>query len=56
MSLERKDDDAGQLARLAFLESRSDWPVSGNLRRIALVGLLPPVTWVLAAVVENALY
>lgn len=30
-----------------------EWPVGANWERLVLFGLLPPLTWVLAAIVEN---
>ncbi len=37
-----------------FIESLWDWPVAPHLQRVLLIGLLPPTTWVLAALIENA--
>ena len=54
--LEESGPSADLLSQLRFLESRSDWPVSGNIRQVLLFGLLPPITWALAAAVENWLY
>jgi hypothetical protein len=44
------------LAYLNVLNNLSEWPVGPHLQKIILFGLLPPVAWVLAAAVENALY
>ncbi len=37
-----------------FIESLWDWPVAPHLQKVLLIGLLPPTTWVLAALIENA--
>lgn len=37
-----------------FIESLWDWPVAPHIQRVVLFGLLPPLTWVLAGMVENA--
>ena len=37
-----------------FIESLWDWPVAPHLQKVVLIGLLPPTTWVLAALIENA--
>ena len=34
----------------------STWPLGGYVQRIVLFGLLPPITWVMAAAVENLLF
>ncbi|MFT4520228.1 MAG: hypothetical protein ACI9JM_002629 [Halioglobus sp.] len=39
-----------------FVESRWEWPIASHIQKVALFGLLPPLTWVLAGAVENALY
>ncbi len=44
------------MTRRMFIESRPEWPITSNVQRLLLFGFLPPFTWVLAAVVENALY
>ena len=38
-----------------FIESLWDWPVAPHLHKVLLFGLLPPTTWVLAALIENAI-
>ncbi len=44
------------LAYLNILDNLKEWPVGPHIQKIILFGLLPPVAWVLAATVENALY
>jgi len=44
------------LTRQMFIESRWEWPIAAHVQQLILFGLLPPMTWVLAAVVENLLY
>ena len=39
-----------------FVNSLWEWPIAPHVKKIALFGLLPPSTWVLAAGVENLLY
>jgi hypothetical protein len=39
-----------------YVESRHDWPIAIQVQRLVLFGLLPPFTWVIAAVIENTLY
>lgn len=39
-----------------FIESRWDWPIGPQIQKIVLFGLLPPITWALAATIENVLY
>jgi len=46
----------GMLTRQMFLESRWEWPIATHIQRLILFGLLPPITWVLAATIENMLY
>ena len=29
-----------------------EWPIEAHIRRLVIFGLLPPLTWVLAAAVE----
>ena len=44
------------LTRQMYIESRPTWPIAANVQRLVLFGLLPPLTWVMAAIVENLLY
>ena len=44
------------MSHLLWLDSLPTWPLGGYLQRFVLFGLLPPITWVLAAVVENLLF
>jgi hypothetical protein len=39
-----------------FVESRWEWPIASHLQKLILFGFLPPLTWVLAAVIENSVY
>jgi len=39
-----------------FIESRWDWPIASHVQKLILFGLLPPITWVFAAVIENIIY
>jgi hypothetical protein len=39
-----------------FLDSLWDWPIASHVQKLILFGLLPPLTWVLAALIENTLY
>ncbi len=39
-----------------FVESRWEWPIASHLQKLILFGLLPPLTWVLAATIENVIY
>lgn len=47
---------ADLLTHQMFLESRWEWPIAAHVQKLILFGLLPPLTWVLAAVIENTLY
>jgi hypothetical protein len=47
---------ADLLTHQMFLESRWDWPIASHLQKLILFGLLPPLTWVVAAMIENAMY
>jgi hypothetical protein len=47
---------ADLLTHQMFLESRWDWPIASHLQKLVLFGLLPPLAWVLAAMIENAMY
>ncbi|MFT4712335.1 MAG: hypothetical protein ACJAVI_003600 [Candidatus Azotimanducaceae bacterium] len=33
-----------------------DWPIASHVQKLVLFGLLPPLAWVLAAMIENAMY
>jgi hypothetical protein len=44
------------LTQKMFLESRWEWPIASHLQKLILFGLLPPFTWMLAAMIENAMY
>ncbi len=44
------------LSEQLFIESRWEWPISTHLQKLTFFGLLPPLSWVLAAVIENLLY
>ena len=53
----RGTTDRGEwMSHLLWLDSLPTWPLGGYLQRFVLFGLLPPITWVLAAFVENALF
>jgi hypothetical protein len=39
-----------------FLDSLWDWPIASHVQKLILYGLLPPLTWVVAAMIENAMY
>jgi hypothetical protein len=47
---------ADLLTHQMFLESRWDWPIASHVQKLVLFGLLPPLAWVLAAMIENAMY
>ena len=44
------------LTHQMFVESRWEWPIASHLQKLILFGLLPPLTWVLAATIENVIY
>ncbi len=44
------------LTQQMFLEARWEWPIASHLQKLILFGMLPPLTWVLAALVENILF
>ena len=54
------ESDRGEHAYLMtqqmYIESRWEWPLSSHLQTIILFGLLPPMTWVMAATIENVLF
>jgi hypothetical protein len=43
------------LTHQMFLESRWEWPLAPHVQKVILFGLLPPTTWILGAIIENAL-
>lgn len=47
---------ADLLTHRMFLDSLWDWPIAVHLQKLILFGLLPPLTWVVAAMIENAMY
>ena len=44
------------MARQLFVESRWEWPIASHIQKLIIFCLLPPLTWVLAAVIENILF
>ena len=44
------------ISALLWLDALPTWPLGGYVQRIVLFGLLPPITWVMAAAVENLLF
>lgn len=52
----REVSTADLLSHQMFIESRWEWPIASHVQKLVLFGLLPPATWVLAAMIENALY
>jgi len=44
------------LTHQMFLESRWEWPIASHVQKLILFGLLPPLTWVMAAIIENSMY
>ena len=44
------------LTHQMFVESRWEWPIAAHVQKLILFGLLPPLTWVGAAMIENILY
>lgn len=47
---------ADLLTHQMFLNSLWDWPIASHVQKLILFGLLPPLTWVLAAMIENTMY
>ena len=45
-----------RLTQMMFIESRWEWPVASHIQRLLFFGMLPPLTWVMAAVVENLMF
>jgi len=44
------------LIQLMFINSLNEWPIGPHIQKVALFGVVPPVAWIMAAVVENILY
>jgi hypothetical protein len=44
------------LIQRMFIESLWEWPIAAHVQKLVLFGLLPPLAWVLAAMIENAMY
>lgn len=55
-SLEAPTSATDLLTHQMFLESRWDWPIASHVQKLLVFGLLPPFTWMLAAVIENTMY
>jgi hypothetical protein len=47
---------ADLLTHRMFLDSLWEWPIASHLQKLILFGLLPPLTWVVAAMIENTMY
>jgi hypothetical protein len=47
---------ADLLTHRMFLDSLWEWPIASHVQKLILFGLLPPLTWMLAAMIENAMY
>jgi hypothetical protein len=47
---------ADLLVHQMFIESRWEWPIASHVQKLIVFGLLPPLTWVFAAMIENLLY
>jgi hypothetical protein len=47
---------ADLLTHRMFLDSLWDWPIASHVQKLILFGLLPPLTWVVAAMIENAMH
>jgi hypothetical protein len=41
---------------LGLANTLSEWPIGAQIRKIVLFGVLPPIAWSLAAIVENTIY
>ena len=52
----RVADRGSLLTQQMYLESRWAWPIGEYIQKLVFFGLIPPLTWVMAAVVENMLY
>jgi len=44
------------LTEVMYLDQLPDSPIGSNMQRIVVFGLLPPITWVMAAAVENLMF
>jgi hypothetical protein len=44
------------LTQQLFVESRWEWPVATHIQKLALVGMLPPLSWPAAALMEQLLF
>lgn len=44
---------SAMLTQQMFIESRGEWPVAPHLQKLILFGLLPPLSWVMAAKIES---
>lgn len=56
--LDRQDEHeiighSAMLTQQMFIESRGEWPVAPHLQKLILFGLLPPLSWVMAAKIES---
>jgi hypothetical protein len=47
---------ADLLTHQMFIESRWEWPIAAHVQKLVAFGLLPPLTWVLAALVEHSFF
>ncbi len=54
--VDRRANSTELASWLALLNTLSEWPVSEAIKRLLLFGVLPPLAWTLAAVIENTLY
>jgi hypothetical protein len=46
---------ADLLTHRMFLDSLWEWPIASHMQKLILFGLLPPLTWVVAAMIENTM-
>ena len=44
------------LTQQMFVESRWEWPIAPHVQKLLFFGMLPPLTWIMAAVVENLMF
>ena len=44
------------LTHQMFVESRWEWPIAAHVQKLIVFGLLPPLTWVFAAMIENSFF
>jgi hypothetical protein len=51
-----RDNSGDLLMHQMFIESRWEWPIASHVQKLILFGLLPHLTWVVAAMIENAMY